>query len=203
MGLVPKSVVWRVLRGLNRRAGMRLLNGAKHHASRLLGNGKPHLQSLVAFSFLLDYVPNWRWAYLPGGFIQYQSFIPKEHAREVFRRQIAMQQEAGLESFLGVLKRHRPDRFLFSHAVDGYSLALDFKVTQGNWPRLQALAHRMNDLVLEAGGRFYLAKDSTLRPSDARAYLGDATLERFARWKDVFDPERLLTSALAQRLELV
>ena len=49
---------------------MRWVNSGKHHASRLLGNGRPHYESLVAFSFLLDFVPNWRWAYLPGGFIQ-------------------------------------------------------------------------------------------------------------------------------------
>jgi decaprenylphospho-beta-D-ribofuranose 2-oxidase len=202
LGLVPKSVVWRFLKPLNNRVGMRFINGAKHAAGNLIGNGKMHEQSLVAFSFLLDYVPNWRNAYLPGGFIQYQSFIPKEHAKRVFAQQIEMQQAERLESFLGVFKRHRPDPFLFTHAVDGYSMALDFKVTDRNWPRLQALCHRMNDLVLEAGGRFYLAKDSTLRPSDVEAYLGPA-LPRFRELKQEVDPEGLLTSDLARRLRLV
>jgi decaprenylphospho-beta-D-ribofuranose 2-oxidase len=203
LGFCPKSVMWRPLRLLNNQLGMRFINAAKHHASRFLGNGRPHYQSLVAFSFLLDYVPNWRWAYLPSGFIQYQSFVPKESAARVFARQVELQQEAGLVSFLGVLKRHRPDRFLFSHAVDGYSLALDFKVTPDCWPHLQRLAHHMNDLVLEAGGRFYLAKDSTLRPEDARAYLGEETLRRYREWKAQLDPEGLLTSALAERVGLV
>ena len=93
---------------------MRRVNAAKHTASKVLGDGKWEEQSLVAFSFLLDYVPNWRKAYLPGGFIQYQSFVPKESAYEVFSKQIRLQQEAGLESFLGVMKRHRPDSFLLS-----------------------------------------------------------------------------------------
>ena len=200
MGLVPKSIVWRFLKFFNNRYGMGFINSARHHASRLKGDGHMHDQSLVAFSFLLDYVPNWRKAYLPGGFIQYQSFVPKERAPEVFARQVELQQRAGLESFLGVLKRHRPDNFLISHAVDGYSLALDFKVSRRNKARLFDLAHRMNDLVLEAGGRFYLAKDSTLRPSDVKAYLGEATLAEFRRIKDETDPQHLLDSALAQRL---
>lgn len=202
LGYYPKSVVWRMLRRLNRRFWMRLVNWAKYKASKTLGDGKSHPQSLVGFSFLLDYVPNWRDAYLPGGFIQYQSFVPKEHARRVFQQQIEVQQAARLESFLGVMKRHRPDNFLFSHAVDGYSLALDFKVTARNWPRLQQLCWRMNELVLEAGGRFYFAKDSTLRPSDVTAYIGEENIARFRELKDQFDPRRLLTSQLEKRVQL-
>lgn len=202
LGFFPKSIVWRFLKLLNNRTGMRFVNWAKHQAGLRLGNHKVHPQSLVAFSFLLDYVPNWRHAYLPGGFIQYQSFVPKEHARAVFAEQVRLQQEAKLESFLGVLKRHRPDRFLLSHAVDGYSLALDFKVTAANWARLERLCHQMNDVVLAAGGRFYLAKDSTLRPADVRSYLGDA-YDRYRALRSELDPENLLTSELGKRLGLV
>lgn len=202
LGWIPKSMTWRLLKPLNRRHGMRMLNWAKYTASRLLGNGKPHPQSLVAFSFLLDYVPNWRLAYRPGGFVQYQSFVPKEDAPRVFAEQVRMQQEARLESFLGVLKRHRPDQFLLSHGIDGYSLAMDFKVTETNRARLWNLAHRMNELVLEAGGRFYFAKDSTLRPEDVRRYLGEETLERLRESKLAYDPEHMLTNALAERLRL-
>jgi len=202
MGVVPKSMVWRVLKMFCNRTGMHLMNWAKYKAGRVLGNGKNHLQSLVAFSFLLDYVPNWRNAYLPGGFIQYQSFVPKEKAREVFAKQVELQQKAHLESYLAVMKRHRPDKFLFSHAVDGYSLALDFKVTRRNRARLTKLCHDMNDLVLAAGGRFYFAKDSTLRPSDVRAYMGDEALAKYRAIKQSLDPDGLFTSDLMRRLEL-
>ncbi|MEJ5170715.1 MAG: hypothetical protein WHU10_06990, partial [Fimbriimonadales bacterium] len=202
LGVVPKAVVWRFLKLLNRRSAMRLLNAAKYRLGTVIGNGKTEHQSLVAFSFLLDYVPNWRWAYLPGGFIQYQSFIPRENARWVFENQVMLQQERGLEAFLGVLKRHRPDPFLISHGVDGYSFALDFKVTPANRDRLWELAHEMNELVLEAGGRFYLAKDSTLRPEDLRRWLG-ANLEEWRRWRNRFDPHGLLVSSLGVRTGLI
>jgi decaprenylphospho-beta-D-ribofuranose 2-oxidase len=201
LGIFPKSVLWRELKLFCNRPGMRLLNAAKQFASSTIGNNKMHDQSLVAFSFLLDYVPDWRRAYEPGGFIQYQTFVPKEHAKAVFAQQIRLQQEYNLESFLGVLKRHRPDRFFFSHAVDGYSLALDFKVTEKNKAKLWELAHKMNDLTLKNGGRFYFAKDSTLRPEDAEQYLGDA-LHKFRVFKSEYDPEGLLSSELARRLKL-
>ena len=67
---------------------------------------------------------------------------------------------------------------------------------------MQDLAHRMNDLVLETGGRFYFAKDSTLRPADARQFLGEDALARFRALKAEFDPQNLLTTSLAERLHL-
>ena len=49
-----------------------------------------------------------------------------------------------------------------THAVDGWSLALDFPAADraGLW----ALAAEMDRIVLDAGGRFYFAKDLTLAP---------------------------------------
>lgn len=202
LGFFPKSLVWKILKLFCNRPGMRFINWAKYKSGATIGNNKMHPQSLVAFSFLLDYVPDWRRAYEPGGFIQYQTFVPKEHAKRVFSEQVKLQQEYKLESYLGVLKRHRPDKFLLSHAVDGYSLALDFKVTAKNRKKLWELAHRMNELVLKAGGRFYFAKDSTLRPQDAEKYLGDS-LRQLREAKATLDPENLLTSDLAERLGLV
>jgi ketosteroid isomerase-like protein len=100
------------------------------------------------------------------------------------------------------MKLHHRDKFLVTHGVEGFSLALDFKVTKANRERLWDLCHRMNELVLDAGGRFYFAKDSTLRPEDVRRYLGDAALAKLRRYKAEMDPEDLLTSSLAERLEL-
>ena len=82
----------------------------------------------------------------------------------MFREQLALCLKHGLPSYLAVMKRHRPDKFLMTHSLDGYSLALDFKVNDKNRAKLWSLAQQMNRRVLEAGGRFYFAKDSTLTP---------------------------------------
>lgn len=197
----PKSSVWRILKIFNNRFAMRFVNAAKHYSGKWIEHGKTHRQSLAAYNFLLDYVPGWEKSYLPGGLIQCQYFVPKENARAVFARLVEMQQEAKLESFLAVMKRHRPDRFLLSHAVDGYSLALDFKVTEANRERLWDLARRMNDYALEHGVRFYFAKDSTLTAEQAARFLGPA-LEQFRNYKQIYDPDYLLTSDLDKRLSL-
>jgi FAD/FMN-containing dehydrogenase len=198
-GLIPKSMMWRFMRPFVNNTGVRLVNAAKFTASRL-SSGHKHRESHAGFAFLLDYVPNWKRAYGPGGLVQYQSFVPKERAREVFRGQLALQQRHGLPSYLGVFKRHRPDDFLMTHSVDGYSLALDFKVTDQNRERLWRLAAEMDRLVVAAGGRFYFAKDSTLHPSRLVDYLSEERVRRFLDLKHECDPEGLLETNLFRRV---
>ncbi len=201
MGLVPKSIMWRFMKPFVNDFGSRLINAAKFHSSRL-SNHRSHLQSHAGFAFLLDYVPNWKWSYKPYGLIQYQSFVPKDKAYEVFMRQILLQQKYGLVSYLGVFKRHRPDNFLMTHALDGYSFALDFKVTDKNRERLWALAAEMDKLVIEAGGRFYFAKDSTLSSSRLHAYLQEERVQKFLSLKRQCDPDSLLQTNLYKRVFL-
>ena len=113
---------------------------------------------------------------------------------------LARAQAAGEVPLLGVFKRHRTDAFLLTHAVDGYSLALDFRITRKNRGRVWALAAELDRLVLDAGGRFYLAKDSTLRRETYRRTLGAEPERRFAALKRACDPEGLLQTDLARRL---
>ena len=199
-GTIPKSWMWRGLWMLLNRPGMRLVNAAKFHAGRLHARHGAHRQSLVGFSFLLDYVPDWKYAYRPGGLIQYQSFIPRDSACAAYGRLLDLSREAGIRPFLGVLKRHKPDPFLMTHAVDGFSLALDFPVTKRNRARLWDLAHRMDPVVTDAGGRFYFAKDSTLTTAAVERAWPRETLDRFLDLKLRLDPELRLQTDLFKRL---
>ncbi len=200
-GLLPKSTLWRFMRPFTNNFGVRMVNMAKFRASWLLDRGgKRFRQSHAAFAFLLDYVPNWKRSYGPGGLIQYQSFIPEATAAEAFKRQLALAQQAGHPPYLAVFKRHRKDQFLMTHSVDGYSLALDFKVTRKNREEIWELAHRLDQIVLEAGGRFYFAKDSTLEGPSVERYLGREAVEKFTRMKRECDPDGILETNLFRRL---
>lgn len=199
LGLVPKSIVWIFLRPFTNNPGMRFVNWAKFISSKYSPK-KQFRQAHAAFAFLLDYVPNWKKSYGKGGLIQFQSFLPKETAEAGFRQQFELCRRETLVPFLAVFKRHRADHFLMTHAVDGFSLALDFKVTAHNRERLWKLTEKLNDIVLAAGGRFYMAKDLTLTPQAFRRYLGEETLAKFKALKDRFDPDALLESELSKRL---
>ena len=199
---VPRALVGTILGKFNSNLGMRLLNMGKNLASRFGPRGE-YLQGHVAFNFLLDYVPTFRDAYRPHGFVQYQPFVPVEHAKEVFTNILRLTVARGVPSYLGVMKRHRTDAFLLSHGLDGYSLALDFPVTPANRTVLMKTLHEVSDMVCEAGGRFYPAKDSVIRPDHALRSWGQARLSRFEALRDMVDPERRLRTELAARLGLV
>jgi decaprenylphospho-beta-D-ribofuranose 2-oxidase len=198
-GVLPKSLIHKILDLGMHNLGAWAVNTAKYLMSSTLSHDKHYRQSHVAFNFLLDYVPNWERSYGKGGLIQYQSFIPSETARDAFAELLKRSQNQNLPSYLGVLKRHRPDKFLLSHALDGFSLALDFRVTRRNRDRLQKLVSEMDEIVLEAGGRFYFAKDSTLDAGRVRQFLGEEPVQRFMDLKGELDPGGLLESDLYRR----
>ena len=98
------------------------------------------------------------------------------------------------------MKRHRPDPFWLTHGLDGYSLAMDFRITQRNRARIVQLARELDEIVLLANGRFYLAKDSTLRPEVTRAYLGAETVAKFKALKQEVDPQTRLQTNMWRRV---
>jgi len=198
LGLVPTAAIWPFMPlGFNNLM-MPWVNTGKFAAARL-SHHHHYRQSLVEFSFLLDSLPIVEYAYGRRGLIQYQSFVPRAAAADTFRAILDLTQRRGLPSYLGVTKRHRPDQFLFTHAVEGFSMALDFPVP-GRVDRLDQMAHDLDRLVLEAGGRFYFAKDSTLTPYAAARYLGEATLARFQALKARCDPQAVLQTELYRRV---
>jgi decaprenylphospho-beta-D-ribofuranose 2-oxidase len=198
MGVVPKSVIGLAMRPFMNDPGVRVVNAVKYRQSGLEGRHR-YRQSHVAFAFLLDYVP-WKQAYGPGGLIQYQSFLPATTARDVYREILERSHRAGITPYLGVFKRHRTDPFLMTHAVDGYSLALDFKVTRRNRRRLWEHAAELTRVVLDGGGRFYFAKDSTLTASQLERYLAEERVQRFLAMKRALDPTGLLATDLYRRV---
>ena len=194
-GLVP--LVLSVLYKHN--AGVWLTNTVKYTAARL-GGTKPYYQPHAAFHFLLDQMPGFRYAYQPGGFIQYQPFVPSEHAESVLGEILRVSRQRGIMSYLGVLKKYRPDEFLLSHGLDGFSMALDYPVTRANKEKLWAMCHELNDLVIDAGGKFYPAKDQVLRPKDFRRMFGEERIARFKTLRARVDPQKILRTDLSARI---
>ena len=198
---VPLGLVGLLLGLFRHNQAMRMANWAKYLVSKV-DSSRPYSQSHVAFHFLLDYAPGFRDAYRPDGLIQYQPFIPREHALPVLEEILRRTQRAGLVSYLGVLKRYRPDEFLLSHALDGYALAMDFPFTRASRGALIALLGELSDLVLEAGGKFYPAKDAVMRPEDFTRGFGEDAVRRFQEIRREVDPGRILSSDFSRRVGL-
>jgi len=199
-GVLPKRWLWRFMRPLANRLGMRALNWGRYHWLRVRPAAATRLEEHARFNFLLDYVPDWKRMYGKNGLIQYQFFLPKDDAEEVFRRALEMCQAAGLEPWLVVMKRHRQDAFWLSHALDGYSFACDFPVLPTRRGDLWRLTQRFNRVVTAAGGRFYFAKDSVLTGDAVERAFGPAVLGRFFALKERLDPQGTLQSSLFRRV---
>ncbi len=115
------------------------------------------------FFYPLDAINDWNKIYGKKGFIQYQMVIPKAKGKEGMTKILETIAKSGNGSFLAVLKlfgKSNPQAYN-SFPIEGYTLALDFKVNN----KLKKLVKDLDAIVEEFGGRIYLTKDSMSNPS--------------------------------------
>jgi FAD/FMN-containing dehydrogenase len=156
----------------------------------------PFLVDYDRFFYPLDRIGNWNRLYGKPGFLQYQFMIPEEHVRDgvrrIFERLISHQRGV----YLAVLKRLGPaNPAPLSFPDRGYTLALDLPMTG------DALLTRLNeidDMVLELGGRVYLAKDARLAPERFRRMY--PRLNEWLHVKSAVDPCGRFRSDMSSRL---
>jgi len=197
--LLPYKYIWIILRLFNHHIGYKIINMLRFYSGKLR-HKHTFNQSLVQFNFLLDYIPNWKRAFMPGGLVQYQCFVPFDDAIDVFTNIINSCHQYKIIPYLGVVKRHRNDDFLISCNLDGFSMALDFSVTEKNRDGISQLMSKLDEIVIDAGGRFYFAKDSNLSPDTTRSFLKKKVIQELINKKQDCDPYNLLQTNLSRRI---
>ncbi len=147
-----------------------------------------------SFFYPLDAIRNWPRIYGKRGFVQYQCVWPPDESRAGLVEVLEATTRSRRASFLAVLKKFGAQDGLLSFPMAGYTLAIDFPVTDGLLEFLDSL----DAMVLKRGGRVYLAKDARMSPETFRAMYPN-----FGKWqaaKAVADPDNRFSSSLSRRL---
>jgi FAD/FMN-containing dehydrogenase len=150
----------------------------------------------ASFFYPLDAIGAWWRLYGPRGFIQYQCVLPYAAGNRGVRDFLQVVSRRGRSSFLCVIKDCGEEGIgLLSFPKPGTSIALDMPLEDQS----QRLVDEMNELVIAAGGRIYLAKDALTRADHVRAMDGER-IERFLAVRRAWDPQGRIRSALSVRL---
>lgn len=116
------------------------------------------LVDIETFFYPLDKVLNWNKIYGKDGFLQFQCVIPQENSRKAISEIFKIMKIFGSSSFLAVLKKLGKENGYISFPMEGFTLALDFPVSEKNLKMMKEL----DKIVIKYNGRFYLAKDARM-----------------------------------------
>ncbi|HEX8551630.1 MAG TPA: FAD-binding oxidoreductase [Abditibacteriaceae bacterium] len=155
------------------------------------------LVSWDEFFYPLDGVAGWNKIYGARGFVQYQCALPHESSRSGLRTLLEKLAESSRPSFLAVLKTFgESDDAPLSFPIAGHTLALDLPMNEST----VEFARELDDIVLDCGGRVYLAKDTTLLPENLPKMY--ARLDEWRETKAKLDPNNKFQSSLSRRLKI-
>jgi FAD/FMN-containing dehydrogenase len=150
-----------------------------------------------SFFYPLDSISHWNRLYGKKGFVQYQFVLPKTAGAKAMTEILQRISHSKRGSFLAVLKAFGKsnDNYL-SFPLEGYTLALDFKLENGLFSLLDELDH----IVLNHGGRLYLTKDA--RMSEKTFKQGYSQWEAFVQVRMAYQAHHTFHSLQSRRLGL-
>ena len=161
--------------------------------------GKPSrndIKNLTQFYQPLDLIGEWNRGYGDAGFLQYQFVVPTD-AVEPFKDIIYQIQSSGHYTALNVFKLFgEGNRAPLSYPMKGWNVCVDFPIRPG----LNEFLDRLDDQVMEFGGRLYLAKES--RTSAEKFHAMYPGMAGWLETRRAIDPTGVFASDMSRRLEL-
>ena len=157
---------------------------------------KNDILNLTQFYQPLDLIGEWNRGYGSAGFLQYQFVVPT-NAVEPFKDIIYQIQSSGHYTALNVFKLFgEGNRAPLSYPMKGWNVCVDFPIRDG----LNTFLDRLDDQVMEFGGRLYLAKES--RTSAEKFHKMYPELPGWLKTRNEIDPTGVFASDMSRRLEL-
>ena len=152
--------------------------------------------NLTQFYQPLDMIAEWNRGYGKAGFLQYQFVVPTD-AVEPFKQIIYDIQSSGHYTALNVFKLFgEGNRAPLSYPMRGWNVCVDFPIRNG----LHSFLDRLDEQVMEFGGRLYLAKES--RTSAEKFHKMYPEMDSWLETRRAIDPTGVFASDMSRRLEL-
>ena len=171
-----------------------------YNSLRFLSAGKTETirkTELSTFMHPLDKVRNWNRLYGKSGIVQWQIAVPEVSEHTLFDV-IDSIEKAKVPAFLVVLKKlGASNQAPLSFPMQGWTLAVDFPA---NYKRIYRFLDSLDQELMQAGGRIYLAKDSRLDPELIPKMYPD--LDEWKSIRQNIDPDRRWQSDFSRRLNL-
>lgn len=153
--------------------------------------------NIDTFFYPLDAINNWNRIYGKQGFLQYQFILPKKTSYTGIKEILDSIASSGKGSFLAVLKLYgKENHNWLSFPMEGYSLAIDFKIDKEIFDFL----NHLDQIVVQHHGRIYLTKDA--RVSKQVFALGYPSIDKFRTFRRKHHMDKKFNSLQSQRLEL-
>ena len=153
--------------------------------------------NLDKFFYPLDGLNNWNNLYGKNGFIQYQFILPKDQSYKGMQEVLKFISSEKLYSFLAVLKLYGEENENYlSFPLNGYSLAIDFKMSDD----LYALLKKLDSIILKYKGRIYLSKDVRINREDFE--INYSKIDKFRNLRKKYHMDKKFQSLQSKRVKI-
>ena len=150
---------------------------------------------ITDYFYPLDGLDNWNRLYGRKGFLEYQVVIPSTSAYETIYELLSRITRSKLASFIAAIKPLSKSLGLLSFPIDGVTFAVDFAYSKGIWQLLD----KLDKIVIESGGRVYLAKDARLNANNFKKMYSDS-LKEWEAINDKYNSKKKFESMMFNRL---
>lgn len=199
--ILPSNTTWAILKYFANRNSFKLFNNLfynylsiKHEINYL----SPKYELFNKFNFIHNKLPDIKNINKPHGFLEFQPLLPRKNIEHNIKQIIKLCKQFKFESILCGIKLHSPDDFYLSYQLDGYSIGIDIQLKGKKKKDIYSFSKELNNLVSEANGKMYLAKDEYLDKENFKKMYPE--INKFLKIKKKYDPTDLFTSDLYKRV---